>query len=74
MTMTNPDFYMPLVGMVLGQLSELQQRQEEWKERIRKQWEESKNLPRKKKKQLRKSLLLDWNIASFNIFGGLDAK
>lgn len=33
-----------------------------WEDRIKKEWKESKNYPRKKKKQIRKSLLLDWNI------------
>jgi hypothetical protein len=42
--------------------------QSEWKDRILKQWEESKNFPRKKKKQVRKSLKLDWSIACYNPF------
>jgi hypothetical protein len=44
---------------------------EEWKDRIRAEWEESKNYPRKKKKKVRKSLLLDWSIASWNPMEGM---
>lgn len=35
------------------------------KNRIRKDWQESKNLPRKKKKQKRKELIIDWKIANW---------
>lgn len=40
----------------------------EWKSRILKQWEESKKLPRKKKKAVRKKLNLEWGIASWTPF------
>jgi hypothetical protein len=58
------------IGAILGMASmmaaEMQYQQDEWKDRIRKQWKESRNLPRKKKKALRKSLLVNWSIACWN--------
>ena len=41
---------------------------ETWKERIKREFRESMNLPRKKKKQKRKELQLDWNIANYDPF------
>jgi hypothetical protein len=38
---------------------------DKWKEKIKKEWKESVNLPRKKKKLKRKELWLDWQIASW---------
>ena len=52
----------------LGIYSEIQTRNSEWKERILKEWENSKNYPRKKKKKVRKSLNLDWSIANWDPF------
>jgi hypothetical protein len=40
---------------------------EEWKEHIRKEWEKSKQYPRKMKKKVRKSLHLDWSIANYKV-------
>jgi hypothetical protein len=40
---------------------------EEWKDHIKKEWIESRNLPRKRKKQKRKELQLDWNFANYDI-------
>ncbi len=51
----------PFVNM----MAEMKVRNEEWKERILKQWVESRNLPRKKKKALRKKLELEYSIASW---------
>jgi hypothetical protein len=56
-------------GILLEQIAATQSKQKEWKERILKEWEETKNLPRKKKKQRRKELRLDWSIATYDIFG-----
>lgn len=38
------------------------------KERIKKEFRESCNLPRKKKKRVRKNLQLEWSIANWNPF------
>lgn len=47
--------------MVMGASMKYNRDQE--KERILDEWEKSKQLPRKKKKQRRKELILDWSIA-----------
>jgi hypothetical protein len=41
---------------------------EQWKESIKRKFRESRNLPRKKKKQVRKELQLDWRIANWDPF------
>ena len=41
---------------------------EQWKESIKRKFRESRNLPRKKKKQVRKELQLDWRIAYWDPF------
>lgn len=41
---------------------------ERWKERIKKEFRDSMNLPRKKKKAVRKRLYLEWDIANWNPF------
>ena len=45
---------------------------EEWKKRILVKWEESKKMPRKMKKRVRKELQLEWNIACWNPFEDLN--
>lgn len=44
---------------------------EEWRNEILEKWKESKNFPRKKKKEVRKSLLLEWSAASWSPFNDL---
>ena len=41
---------------------------EQWKQDIKRKFRESSNLPRKKKKQVRKELQLDWRIANWDPF------
>jgi hypothetical protein len=55
-----------LMGM--SELYNFEKQQEDWKERIKKEFRESSNLPRKKKKQVRKNLQLEWSIANWNPF------
>lgn len=55
-------------SMAIGFMNEIEISNEEWKKRIRDEWEKSKNYPRKKKKRVRKELLLDWSIANWNPF------
>ena len=52
----------------LGMMESIKAKSEEKKEWILAEWERSKNYPRKKKKKVRKSLLLDWSIANWNPF------
>ena len=60
-----------LITMALTMKNDMEANMDEWKDRILAEWEESKNYPRKKKKKVRKSLLLDWSIASYDIFGNM---
>jgi hypothetical protein len=53
----------------LTMMNQMEANMDEWKDRIRKEWENSKNYPRKKKKRVRKELLLDWSIANWSPFG-----
>lgn len=55
-----------LVGFALGMQATMEVNQEQWKDEIREKWEQSKKLPRKKKKRERRSLLLDWAFASWS--------
>ena len=55
-----------LVGMAMVMNSTMELNQKQWKEDIRQKWEESKKLPRNKKKEERKSLLIEWSIASWS--------
>jgi hypothetical protein len=56
----------------LTMLSDMKRQNKAWKDRIRKQWKESQNLPRKKKKSVRKNLLLEWQIANYDPMGLYD--
>jgi hypothetical protein len=62
------------LGMYLSLVSSLGfddifgSRQEEWKDRILKKWNESRNFPRKLKKRVRKELQIEWSIACWNPF------
>ena len=62
----------PMLGgmlmMGLQMQQEMDSMREERKELILKRWEESKKMPRKKKKKIRKELLLDWSIANYDPF------
>ena len=42
--------------------------QEDWQDRLRREWQESIKMPRKKKKLVRKELLLDRRIACWSLF------
>lgn len=53
----------------LTMLSNMKKQNQMWKDRIRRQWKESQNFPRKKKKMVRKNLLLEWQIANYDPMG-----
>jgi hypothetical protein len=59
-----------LLGMAVTMQSTMDQNRENWKEQILQKWEESKKMPRKMKKKVRKELLLDWSIANYDPFEG----
>ena len=60
--------YRVFLASSLFMLSSMHEAQEEWKERLRKEWRDSMKLPRKKKKLARKGILAEWRIASFSVF------
>jgi len=59
-----------MIAMTLTMQSEMEANREEWKDRLRDEWEESKKFPRKKKKKVRKRILLEYSIASYDPFDG----
>jgi hypothetical protein len=60
-----------LLSIGLGFMASYEYMREERKSQILQKWEESKKLPRKKKKQLRKELNIDWQLANFDVFSCL---
>lgn len=56
------------VMMGLSMMENMNTMSEDRKREILAKWKESKNYPRKKKKQVRKELQLDWSIAYWNPF------
>lgn len=49
--------------------AEMEARNEEWKEKLRQEWEDSKHAkPRKRKKELRKRIMVDWAFANWSPF------
>lgn len=52
----------------LGMMAALSDSQEEWKQRLLIEWDESAKLPRKQKKQRRKEIKIDWSIANCKLF------
>lgn len=60
-----------IIGFARQTQAEQDQMTEKWKVRIRKEWGESKKMPRKMKKRVRKSLLLDWQFANYDPFDGI---
>lgn len=60
--------YLSFAGPVMEELFSVEEKQKEWKKKIQVEWHKSKEYPRKKKKRVRKELILDWKIASWNIF------
>jgi len=47
----------------ISQMRAIKISNKEWKDKLRQEWRDSMKLPRKKKKQRRKEILLDWSIA-----------
>ena len=57
-----------LLGQISSYQAEITDRQETFKDDIIKRWQESKKIPRKKKKQERRRLRILWNIANYDPF------
>lgn len=51
------------LDFAMKEMESIESTKASWQERLRSQWKESEKMPRKKKKKLRKSILLDWNIS-----------
>ena len=64
----NNEYFGSILAIGLDYMKEMQEMEKTWKARIQKEWKESKNFPRKKKKQVRKELRLEWLIACWNPF------
>ena len=58
--------------MGVSMMEDMKTQSEERKEEILIKWEESKKMPRKMKKRVRKELQLDWSIACWNPFDNLN--
>lgn len=58
--------------MGLSMMADMKTQQEQRKEEILAKWEETKNMPRKMKKRVRKELQLDYSIACWNPFEDLN--
>lgn len=57
--------------MGMSMMEDMKTQSETRKEEILAKWEESKKMPRKMKKRVRKELNVDWAIANWDIFDGL---
>ena len=62
--MLMPESFM-FLSPFMDQYYELKDKMEERKVHIKKEWQETYNMPRKQKKQKRKELELDWQIANW---------
>ena len=56
------------ISFAMTMMIEMQENQKRHKEKILAEWEESKNMPRKMKKRVRKRLNIEWAIASYDPF------
>ena len=65
----------PVVGaylmMGMSMMEDMKTQSEQRKEEILTKWEESKKMPRKMKKRVRKELNVDWAIANWDPFEGM---
>ena len=57
--------------MGLTMMEDMKTQSEQRKEEILVKWRETKNMPRKMKKRVRKELQLDWAIANWDPFDGM---
>ena len=59
------------LAMGMSMMEDMKTQSEERKEQILIKWEESKKMPRKMKKRVRKELNVDWAIANWDPFDGM---
>lgn len=60
-----------IVAKFIEEVKEVRRKQTQDKERLRKEWEDTKSMPRKLKKRRRKEILVDWAIADYDVLGGV---
>ena len=60
-----------MLAMGLTMMEDMKTQSEQRKEEILLKWQETKNMPRKMKKRVRKELQLDWAIANWDPFDGM---
>ena len=61
--------YKSFIDIAMNEMASLRISQELWKDRLKKEWEETIKMPRKMKKQRRKEIELDWQMANYDPFG-----
>jgi hypothetical protein len=59
------------LAMGLSMMEDMKTQSEQRKEEILVKWRETKKMPRKMKKRVRKELQLDWAIANWDPFDGM---
>jgi hypothetical protein len=57
-----------IIAMGLSMMAEHDQMRADWRDRILEEWIKSENYPRKRKKQVRKKLRVEYAIASYDPF------
>lgn len=60
-----------MLAMGLSMMEDMKSQSEQRKEEILLKWEETKKMPRKMKKRVRKELQIDWAIANWDPFDGM---
>jgi hypothetical protein len=61
--------YKSFIDIAMNEMASLRISQELWKDRLKKEWKQTIKMPRKMKKQKRKEIKLDWQIANYDPFG-----
>lgn len=56
------------IAMAMSMFTEYEENKKKFKEKILNEWDETKNMPRKMKKRVRKKLELEWAIANYDPF------
>jgi hypothetical protein len=64
--MSNLGSLLGFYTMIASPILDIPNQNREWRERLRKEYKDTQNLPRKKKKQERKRILSLWRIACWN--------
>jgi DNA replication initiation complex subunit (GINS family) len=63
--MSNISLLGDVIAKFTDDIIEIKQKQDRERERLLREWEETKSMPRKLKKRRRKEILVDWAIVSY---------